>query len=60
MPMPFGHCHLDPCYLASGWNLTLGAAFDGGEDFVRVRGPCEGLWRLAYDILRSRGYAVAG
>ena len=21
-------------------------AFDGGDDFVRVRGPCEGLWRL--------------
>ena len=31
--------------IASGWNLTLGA-IDGGDDFVGVCGPCEGL-RLA-------------
>jgi hypothetical protein len=28
---------------ASGWNLTLGAYVDGGNDLVEVGGPTEGL-----------------
>jgi hypothetical protein len=29
---------------ASGSNLTLGASFDGGDNFVGISRPCEGLW----------------